>query len=198
MTCTPDSGTAPGQVNVAVDTSGLGVGVYDTEITIESPEGANSPVVVNVTLEVTEEPTNRPPPAPRLIGPEDGSDVKGENPSLVVGNVEDPDGDAVSYDFEIYIMGEGDPLATISDVAEGDTTTTVQLGGMEIGQTYQWRARAVDEKDLAGDWSEMWAFTVIEKGGGCGCGTTSEGGPGFVFLLLALYGWAWRSKQRRQ
>jgi MYXO-CTERM domain-containing protein len=56
----------------------------------------------------------------------------------------------------------------------------------------------VDDKDLASDWSEMWAFSVIEKGGGCGCGTTSEGGPGVVFLLLALYGWAWRSKQRRQ
>jgi MYXO-CTERM domain-containing protein len=161
------------------------VGVYDTEITVESPEGANSPVVVDVTLEVTEEPLNRPPPAPRLIGPDNGSEVEGENPSLVIGNVEDPDGDAVSYDFEIYIMGETDPLATITDVAEGETTTTVQLGGLEVDEFYEWRARAVDENDLAGDWSETWTFVVVEPGG-CGCGTTSEGGFGLFLMLIAL------------
>ena len=182
MTCTPGSGTAPGEVTVAVDTSGLDVGVYDTEITIESPEGANSPVTVDVTLEITAEPQNRPPPAPRLIGPEDGAEVGGKNPSLVVGNVEDPDGDPVTYDFEIYVMGETDPLATITNVAEGDTTTTVQLGGLEVDEFYEWRARAVDDKDLAGDWSETWTFVVV-KPGGCGC-ASAAGGDFALFLLL--------------
>ena len=196
MTCTPGSGTAPEQVSVVVDTGGLGVGVYDTEITIESPEGANSPVVVDVTLEITEEPTNRPPPAPRLIGPEDGSKVESKSPSLVVGNVEDPDGDAVTYDFEIYIMGEtdGPPLAMIYGVAEGDTTTTVQMGGLEIEEFYEWRARAVDDKDLAGAWSETWTFVVVEAGG-CGCGSAG-GGDFALFLLLIPFIAVCRSRRR--
>jgi hypothetical protein len=199
MTCTPGSGTAPGEVTVSVDTGGLGVGVYDTEITIESPEGANSPLVVDVTLEITEEPQNRPPPAPRLIGPEDGSEVEGKHPSLVVGNVEDPDGDAVTYDFEIYVMGETDPLATITNVAEGETTTTVQLGGLEIDEFYEWRARAVDDRDLAGDWSEKWIFVAVEPGG-CGCGTAAGGDFSLVLLIFGLYGSGWmsRSRLRRQ
>jgi MYXO-CTERM domain-containing protein len=44
----------------------------------------------------------------------------------------------------------------------------------------------VDDQDLAGDWSEMWVFTVVEKGGGCGCGTTGEGGFGLFLMLVAL------------
>ena len=196
LTCTPESGTAPGQVSVSVDTFGLGVGVYDTEINIESPEGANSPVTVDVTLEITAEPQNRPPPVPSQIKPEDGAEVEGRKPSLVIGNVEDPDGDAVTYDFEIYIMGETDPLATITDVAEGDTTTTVQLGGLKIDEFYEWRARAVDDRGLAGDWSEKWIFVVVEPGG-CGCGTGGEGGFG-LFFLLVFYGWMSRSRLRRQ
>jgi len=197
LSCTPGSGTAPGQVSVSVDTSGLGVGVYDTEITVESPEGANSPMTVDVTLEITAEPQNRPPPAPALIAPKDGSEVEGKNPDLVVSNVEDPDGDAVTYDFEIYIMGETDPLATITDVAEGDTTTTVQLGGLEEDEFYQWRARAVDENDLAGDWSEMWTFVVVPPGG-CNCGSAGGGDFSLIFLMTALYGWISRSRLRRQ
>ena len=196
LACTPESGTAPGQVTVSVDTSSLGVGVYDTAITVESPEGYNSPVTVDVTLEITAEPQNLPPPAPSQIKPEDGAEVEGRKPSLVVGNVEDPDGDAVTYDFEIYIMGETDPLASITDVAEGDTTTTVQLGGLEIDEFYEWRARAVDDKGLAGDWSETWIFVVVEPGG-CGCGTGGEGGFG-LFFLLVFYGWLSRSRLRRQ
>jgi hypothetical protein len=198
ISCQPGSGTAPGQVSVSVNTAGLGVGVYGTELTVESPEGANSPVVVDVTVEITAEPDNLPPPAPRLIAPADRAEVKDKNPALVVGNVEDPDGDPVTYDFEVYVIGETAPAATITDVAQGDQLTAVQLGGLEIDQTYQWRARAVDDKDLAGDWSETWIFTVVPAGGGCGCGTTGEGEFSLVLLLVSLYGWVSRSRLRRQ
>ncbi len=199
LSCQPGSGTAPGEVSVSVDTTGLGVGVYDTGITVESPEGANSPVVVDITVEITAEPQNQPPPAPSLIAPKDRSEVEKKNPSLVVENVPDPDGDPVTYDFELYKMGETDPTATISDVAEGELETTVQLGGLEVDQAYRWRARAVDDHDLAGDWSEAWSFTVVNKGG-CGCGTGSDGDFSLFLLIFGLYGSGWmsRSRLRRQ
>jgi hypothetical protein len=199
ISCWPDSGTAPGEVSVTVSTAGRGVGVYDDELTVESPEGVNSPVVVSVTLEITAKPTNRPPPAPQPIAPADRAEVEDRHPALVVQNVEDPDGDPVTYDFEVYAMGETNPTATITDVAEGSLETTAKLSDLDVDQTYQWRARAVDDPGLEGDWSEMWIFTVTEaETGGCNCGTTGEGGFGFIFLLASLCGWVSRSRLRRQ
>jgi MYXO-CTERM domain-containing protein len=50
MTCTPASGSAPGQTVVAVDTSGLAQGTHSGAVVLASPEAFNSPIQIPVTL----------------------------------------------------------------------------------------------------------------------------------------------------
>jgi hypothetical protein len=62
MHVSPTSGTSTGQANthsVSVNISGLGKGTYVGIITISSPDAANSPQLVSVTLEISEA---QPPP----------------------------------------------------------------------------------------------------------------------------------------
>ena len=54
MTVTPDSGTAPAPstVNVEIDSSSLTIGVYTGTITISSSNALNSPVLIDIQLNV--------------------------------------------------------------------------------------------------------------------------------------------------
>lgn len=193
LDCTPVSGTAPGSVTVSVAPASLSAGSYEGTVLIESAQAANSPVAVPVTLVVQSGAVNRPPPVPVLVSPADRSDIDSPNPDLTVRNVVDPDGDGVTYTFEVYAMGAAAPYTVIAGVAEGQGGMTYARveQTLDFEATYQWRARAVDARNNASDWSEKWMFNVHEPkdgGGGCGC-TTDDGGPAggtLLFMLLAL------------
>jgi hypothetical protein len=67
MNVSPTSGTSTGQTNthsVSINISGLGKGTHTGIITISSPNAANSPQFVNVTLEISEA---QPPPTDNKI-----------------------------------------------------------------------------------------------------------------------------------
>jgi hypothetical protein len=52
LTCTPDSGTNSATITATADPSSLSPGSYPAQIIVESPEAANSPLTVDVTLTV--------------------------------------------------------------------------------------------------------------------------------------------------
>jgi len=52
LKCVPDSGTNSGELLVSVDTTGLSPGTYRGTLSISSPQAANSPQTVAVTLKV--------------------------------------------------------------------------------------------------------------------------------------------------
>ena len=54
LTVTPASGDAPTEVTISASAAALGPGTYSTEITFTAPGAADSPVVIPVTLAVTE------------------------------------------------------------------------------------------------------------------------------------------------
>ncbi len=90
---------------------------------------------------------NQAPPPPPLIAPEDDAVI--ENPvTLVVGNVDDPDGGPVTYGFRVY----GDPLLTqIIASADGvpagpGSQTSWQVPTLADG-AYWWRAYAADDEE---------------------------------------------------
>ena len=100
------------------------------------------------------------PSAPALYGPVGGSDVASFTPSLAVSNASDPNGDAISYHFELYAdsgmtlpVGSG----TVAETA-GVTNWTVAAPLVE-NRVYYWRARAHDGK-LYGPWTAAASFRV--------------------------------------
>ncbi len=103
-----------------------------------------------------------PPSIPIPILPGDGSEVGGMNVNLVVTNAESPDGYGLHYHFEIY-RDESltDLVADDPYVNEGQNSTVWSVPlQLTPGETYFWRVRAVDEEEVAGEWSEVWRFTV--------------------------------------
>ena len=103
-----------------------------------------------------------PPSIPALILPGDGSEVDGPNVGLVVTNAESPDGYGLHYHFGLYRDESlADLLADDPYVNEGQDSTVWDVPSqLTPGETYFWRVRAVDEDDLAGEWSAVWRFTV--------------------------------------
>jgi hypothetical protein len=104
-----------------------------------------------------------PPTVPAPSSPANGSDVDSTSVELVVQNATSPDGYALHYHFAIYRDAElNDLVAEDTHVLEGDPTTVWGVP-LELtpGQTYFWRARAIDDEDVAGDWSATWQFTVV-------------------------------------
>ena len=164
---------------------------------------------------LTIEGPNQCPSGIALIGPnsDDQFDLDGPDVlELIVQDAEDPDNaTALSYEFEIY----SDPHLATNDrifaraVVQGDdgktrlvipqggdamTAVRVALGGRSVG-TFYWRARAVDGRDCASEWTKLGRFVVerpILGDEGCACeirpGATSSTTDLSGAWLLGLLG----------
>jgi Chitobiase/beta-hexosaminidase C-terminal domain len=86
------------------------------------------------------------PTVPQIVSPENGTEVSVLQPDLVIQNSTDPDGDEVTYEFEIYVdEGMTSLLASQADVAESaDTTSWSVPQELDDNAWYYWRARATD------------------------------------------------------
>ncbi|MDD5223772.1 MAG: MopE-related protein [bacterium] len=88
------------------------------------------------------------------------------NPPLEVENASDPEGDALTYEFQVSEdINFPDPVTIIAiGVAEGILTTSWEVRPhLADGINYYWRARASDGL-LNGPWSEVWLFTTDVNG----------------------------------
>ena len=128
---------------------------------------------------------NNPPGVPTPLNPAHLSDIEEPMPELSVQNTSDPDGDALTYQFQVLILNTDAVLWEIADVAEGISLTSVQMDAPLALGTYEWRARAQDENGLVGDWSPRALFNVIKTGSSSGCGCAATGGSrsGLLGLL---------------
>lgn len=117
----------------------------------ESPWTAAASVFVNIA--------NDAPTAPTLNNPSDHGEVWTRTPALVVNVATDCDGDALTYEVEVYADAAlTDLVAFAAD--QGAAWTSSELAN---DRTYHWRARAVDEHGLAGDWMPTATFFVNEN-----------------------------------
>ncbi len=104
---------------------------------------------------------NDAPTTPVLANPSDGSGVNVFNPTLSVHNSSDIDGDALTYDFEIY---EDAAMTTIAASITGIIETPrlsswiVPVSLIE-NKTYYWRTRAFDG-ELYSNWMPAASFMV--------------------------------------
>lgn len=131
---------------------------------------------------------NRPPSAPTPIKPADMAVVDKVLPRLSIENAVDPDGDSLTYSFRILLPHSGTIYWEVTGVAEGPGLTSVVVDiPLQPSDTYQWRARATDDRGLAGDWCPAALFSVAGKpknSGGCGCRAANGREPATVSLLL--------------
>jgi len=104
---------------------------------------------------------NLPPFAPVPEQPDPGSRVATREPSMVVRNAVDPEGDALVYEFQLATDPSVDTvIASTSAVAETAPLTSWRSPiTLTEGGTYYWRARAFDGASDS-PWSETAAFTV--------------------------------------
>ncbi len=106
---------------------------------------------------------NGPPSAPKPKKPADKESVSALTVSLEVENATDPDGDVLTYHFQISedktFKGQLDEQ---QGTTEGQKTTTWKPKALVRGKTYFWRVRANDGT-VDGTWSKVFSFTVDAK-----------------------------------
>jgi hypothetical protein len=105
------------------------------------------------------------PGMPAVSSPADGTSVATTTPILEVTNAVDPDMDALTYEFRIY-LDPNDPIdlphLEMTGILEGTSGTSqwVVETPLDDNHTYGWRIRALDDTGLAGDWTAPATFLV--------------------------------------
>ena len=104
---------------------------------------------------------NSPPGIPVPVSPLGGMEVPDLLPLLKVGNTTDPEGNALSYVFEVALLINGcyQPLTVSSPVAQtvGTTSWQIPAGVLQLSQQVYWRSKAYDGT-ANGAWTAYNAF----------------------------------------
>lgn len=98
-----------------------------------------------------------------LSSPTNQSDVSSGLPVLQISNSVDPDGDQVTYHFEVYAdTQDGVLVASVDNVEAGiDGLTSWQVDfELEENRWYFWKAIASDLHGASRDSNEVWSFRV--------------------------------------
>lgn len=103
----------------------------------------------------------QPPEVPTLDNPAPDAWVEVLAPTLSVHMAMDPNGDEVSYQFELYSDELQENLVASTTTSELSWYRTSPL---QNHQFYYWRARAVDAGGLASGWSDLQRFFINEDG----------------------------------
>jgi hypothetical protein len=98
---------------------------------------------------------NEAPGIPVLNNPSNNAWVSATTPTLSINASVDPEENKVDYEFEIYKDSDLQNL-----VSSGKTEQTSLMVNMPLADksTYWWRVRAVDDKGLASQWSNVNKF----------------------------------------
>lgn len=95
---------------------------------------------------------NEAPPTPTVRNPGDGAWVASRQPSLEANPVEDPEGETVRYQLEIYRDAE-----MTQRVTDGSSETQAWIVPTELADktTHWWRVRAMDSLGATSAWSPL-------------------------------------------
>lgn len=105
---------------------------------------------------------NLPPSRSTLHSPAQGADVVSRKPILTVNNSTDPEGDDITYGFEVYSdSGLTNLVASENGVEPGSGVTSWQVPTeLDFDTIYYWRARANDG-GRDGEWMTPASFHVV-------------------------------------
>jgi len=172
-------------VPVQISLAGMAVGTYTAGIVVDAPGAEDTPAMVTVQLEIQS--PNSAPPAPLLMSPANGSELYGAI-DLMAYPVTDPDGDPVTYQFELTVSATGDQVDSGAGVEDSGFVYWQPTAQLEENVLYRWRVKAADDKGAESDYSEAWTFLTIKKPSSddCGCAHSQTPSVGFLFFLLGL------------
>lgn len=101
---------------------------------------------------------NTPPEVPTLDKPPLGEQVLVRRPALSALTIEDPEGDAISIEFQVASDVGFDPLvdesAPVAQATWASNTAWTVDQALPWGEVVYWRARALDDRGATSDWSE--------------------------------------------
>jgi 2',3'-cyclic-nucleotide 2'-phosphodiesterase (5'-nucleotidase family) len=103
---------------------------------------------------------NDPPSTPTVLAPAPGAQVTVLTPTLSLNASVDPDGDALTYEFEVY----ADAAMTTSVASTTGAGTSWVAPALPDKAWYTWRARARDEHGAASAWTPASTFLVNASG----------------------------------
>lgn len=100
---------------------------------------------------------NDAPAVPTIANPGNGAWTPSLQPSLQANSVKDPEGEVVSYGFEVYR-----DAGLTQKTTEGTSSTTAMIVPAPLADKswYWWRVRALDSRQLASAWSAPAALYV--------------------------------------
>jgi len=160
---------------VKSETTTLEIGV------VKTPPDGSAIRVGTITATVTH---NQAPSAPTLSSPADGSTTVDATPTFDWSDAADPDsGDTVAYDLQ----ADNDCGFLSPELNEtGLAASTFTPGSPLTPGIYCWRARAVDDGNLASAWSGTWTLTVDDPPTAVGdTATVAEDDPATTIDVLA-------------
>ncbi len=143
---------------------------------------------------------NRPPPVPEPLSPEDGASLTGV-PELVASAVHDPDGDEVTYTFELLDQNGSTVLESGAGELSGNRVTWTPGNDLQYETIYLWQVEAADKNDNHSGFSAPRSFSVrapqpdagVDGGpapkdtdSGCGCSSGGRAANPFIFAILFL------------
>ncbi len=111
---------------------------------------------------------NLAPKAPLLLGPYSEAAAGTESVELVVANATDPEGDSLSYTFEVYADAEVQTKIWETSVGEGlEGRTLARVDAeLEADAVYYWTAFVEDTEGNRSASTEVGSFTVALKASG--------------------------------
>lgn len=104
---------------------------------------------------------NLAPPIPTLNGPLDGVSLDNTKPFFLLNPVQDPEGNAVSYEFELYTDAA---LTSLVARYSSDAAHWQLDAPLVAGVPYYWRYRSVDEYGNSAGWAGPFSFVVVSAG----------------------------------
>ncbi len=107
---------------------------------------------------------NAPPSAPQVSSPENGAVIGSVVPTLTISNSSDPDGNSLTYQFEVYNSSQTTLLIQSPAVSQGAglTTSWTLSSSLPSGQQYFWRVRASDSQAWSG-WMPWASFEITTE-----------------------------------
>jgi len=134
---------------------------------------------------------NSLPAKPTVASPHNGTHV-GPSVSLYVDNATDPEGDPLSYQFEVYRQPEMIDLVEQSDLVaeQADSTGWTVNAYLEENQLYFWRCRAWDGYEYS-DWSlvQFFCLDATPEAPGRPALTAPLGENLIVYDMLPTFSW---------
>jgi hypothetical protein len=102
---------------------------------------------------------NSPPTTPTCNSPTSGGKVSSLTPDLIINNATDPNGDPLTYQFELYSGSFSTLISQSPLLTQGSGNTTTWRVPVTLSQktTYTWRVRAYDSQAWS-NWMTLASF----------------------------------------